>query len=168
MQREQRAVLALTDSDVSATLKAPDKSPSMGRLLCFKVSGGKTVCKALGMSYSRGRGRQHCTRHPNSDRRRYCNAGYSLSGAFLALRHEFSQCSLPCRLLCFKLTDGKTTCKALEFRPLQGAEGDSIAPGAKVLITGATVKAGIIIVDARSLKVSSMTPSYLVLNLWMP
>ena len=77
-----------------------------------------------------GRRRQHRTRRQSSDRRRYCNAKYSLSGAFPALRHEFRQLLLPCRLLCFKLTDGKTTCKALEFRPLQGAEGDSIAPGA--------------------------------------
>ena len=59
-----------------------------------------------------------------------------------------------CRLLCFKLTDGKATCKALEFRPIQGAEGDRIAPGAKVQIAGATVKAGIILVDAKSLKVA--------------
>ena len=59
-----------------------------------------------------------------------------------------------CRLLCFKLTDGKATCKALEFRPIPGAEGDCVAPGAKVLIAGATVKAGIILVDGKSLKVS--------------
>ena len=58
-----------------------------------------------------------------------------------------------CRLLCFKLTDGNKSCKALEFRPIQGAESDSIAPGAKVLIAGATVKAGIILVDAKSLEV---------------
>ena len=52
-----------------------------------------------------------------------------------------------------KLTDGKASCKALEMRPLQGAEGDAVAPGAKVLIAGAPVKAGIVLVDSRSLKV---------------
>lgn len=61
--------------------------------------------------------------------------------------------TIACRLLLLKLTDSKTICKALEFRPIQKAEGNSIAPGAKVLIAGATVKAGIILVDTRSLKV---------------
>ena len=43
--------------------------------------------------------------------------------------------------------------KALEFRPIQGAEGESIAPGAKVLVAGANLKAGIVLVDTKSLKV---------------
>ena len=34
-----------------------------------------------------------------------------------------------------------------------GAEGDAVAPGAKVLLAGAAVKAGIVLVDSRSLKV---------------
>ena len=61
--------------------------------------------------------------------------------------------SSACRLLCIKLTDGKASCKALEMRPLQGAEGNAVAPGAKVLLAGAAVKAGIVLVDSRSLKV---------------
>ena len=61
--------------------------------------------------------------------------------------------SSACRLLCIKLTDGKASCKALEMRLLQGAEGDAVAPGAKVLLAGAAVKAGIVLVDSRSLKV---------------
>ena len=63
-----------------------------------------------------------------------------------------------CRLLCIKLTDGKASCKALEMRPLQGAEGDAVAPGAKVLLAGASVKAGIVLVDSRSLKVLLLPP----------
>ena len=59
-----------------------------------------------------------------------------------------------CRLLCFTLTDGKATCQALEMRLLPDAEGERVAPGAKVLISGATVKAGIILADARSLQVT--------------
>ena len=45
------------------------------------------------------------------------------------------------------------------MRPLQGAEGDAVAPGAKVLIAGASIKAGIVLVDSRSLKVLLTPPS---------
>ena len=76
--------------------------------------------------------------------------------------------SSACRLLCIKLTDGKASCKALEMRPLQGAEGDAVAPGAKVLLAGASVKANIVLVDSRSLKVLLLPPHaqdyYLVLG----
>ncbi len=44
------------------------------------------------------------------------------------------------------------------MRPLQGAEGDAVAPGAKVLLAGASVKAGIMLVDSRSLKVLLLPP----------
>ncbi len=63
------------------------------------------------------------------------------------------------RLLCWKLTDGKTSCKALEFRPVAGAEGSAVAPGAKVVLAGAIAKLGIILVDGKSLKVPDLACS---------
>ena len=39
---------------------------------------------------------------------------------------------------------------------MAGAEGDAIAPGAKVPLAGATAKAGIVLVDAKSLKVPDL------------
>ncbi|CAL8466403.1 g5939 [Coccomyxa elongata] len=57
------------------------------------------------------------------------------------------------RVLRLKLTDGKTTCKAVETRPIQSIDPDSLAPGTKVCISNASVKAGLLLLDPKSLKV---------------
>ncbi|BDA51225.1 probable Tudor domain-containing protein 3 at N-terminal half [Coccomyxa sp. Obi] len=57
------------------------------------------------------------------------------------------------RVLRLKLTDGKTTCKAVETRPLPNIDPESLAPGTKVCISNASVKAGLLLLDPKCLKV---------------
>lgn len=52
-----------------------------------------------------------------------------------------------------KLTDGKTTCKAVEMRPLPDVVPDALPPGTKICITNASVKAGLLLLDPKCFKV---------------
>jgi hypothetical protein len=57
------------------------------------------------------------------------------------------------RLLALKLVNGKLACKALEFRPMPEVDPEVLAPGSKVCIANASVKAGVVLLDSKSLKV---------------
>ncbi|KAK9902700.1 hypothetical protein WJX75_003222 [Coccomyxa subellipsoidea] len=57
------------------------------------------------------------------------------------------------RMLRLKLTDGKTTCKAVEMRPLPDVTTEELPPGTKVCISNASVKAGLLLLDSKSIKV---------------
>ena len=57
------------------------------------------------------------------------------------------------RLLQLKLTDGKTSCKALEFRPAPQLDLSQLAPGTKVQLSNASIKLGLVLVDARNIHV---------------
>ena len=61
-----------------------------------------------------------------------------------------------------KLTDRKTTCKAVETRPLPNIDPNSLAPGTTVSISSATLKSGLLLLDPKCLKVpfSSTFPGY--------
>ncbi len=68
------------------------------------------------------------------------------------------------RMLRLKLTDGKTTCKAVEMRPLPDMSTEELPPGTKVCISNASVKAGLLLLDSKSIKVgtsSTCRPAYL-------
>ena len=56
-------------------------------------------------------------------------------------------------MLRLKLTDGKTTCKAVEMRPLPDMSIEELPPGTKVCISNAPVKAGLLLLDSKSIKV---------------
>ena len=62
-----------------------------------------------------------------------------------------------CRLLRLKLTDGRTTCTAVEFKPVSALEPDQLVPGIKVCLTSAAVKLGVVLLDAKSIKVRPTT-----------
>jgi hypothetical protein len=57
------------------------------------------------------------------------------------------------RLLTIKVTDGKTTAKAVEFKPLKSLPEGVLPPGTKITVTNASVKAGIILLDDKSFQV---------------
>jgi hypothetical protein len=59
------------------------------------------------------------------------------------------------RMLRLKLTDGKTICKAVEMRPLPDVTTEELPPGTKVCISNASVKAGLLLLDPKSIKVFS-------------
>jgi hypothetical protein len=61
-----------------------------------------------------------------------------------------------CRLLRLKLTDGKVVCTAIEFKPLPDLQESALVPGCKVLFVTAPVKDGILLLDAKSLRVSHL------------
>ncbi|GFR53170.1 hypothetical protein Agub_g15893, partial [Astrephomene gubernaculifera] len=56
------------------------------------------------------------------------------------------------RLLCVRLTDGKVTCKAIEYQRVE-LLSEELAPGTKVLLTNATVKNGIVLLNPKCIKV---------------
>ena len=56
------------------------------------------------------------------------------------------------RLLRLKLTDGKTTCTALELHPTPCLDGD-LPPGTKVCLKNAPVRAGLVMLDPKCTKV---------------
>ena len=57
-------------------------------------------------------------------------------------------------MLLLRLTDGKVTAKAVEFKPFSRVEQDKLPPGSKVVISNASVKAGVILLDDRSIQAS--------------
>ena len=63
--------------------------------------------------------------------------------------HDFA-----CRLLRLKLTDSKLTCIAAEFKPVPQLSED-LPPGPKVCCTNASVKLGVLLLDAQSVQVTS-------------
>ena len=58
-------------------------------------------------------------------------------------------------MLLLRLTDGKVTAKAVEFKPFSRVEQDKLPPGSKVVISNASVKAGVILLDDRSIQALS-------------
>ena len=52
-----------------------------------------------------------------------------------------------------RLTDGKVTAKAMEFKPLLKSLPAIVPPGTKVVVSNASVKAGVILLDDRSFQV---------------
>ena len=58
------------------------------------------------------------------------------------------------RLFALKLTDGKNTAKAMEYKTLALPKGEPLPPGTKVLLSNATVKAGVILLDDKCFKAS--------------
>lgn len=52
-----------------------------------------------------------------------------------------------------KLTDGKRSVKAMEFKPVALPKGEVLPPGTKVLLTNPTIKTGVILLDDKSFKV---------------
>lgn len=63
--------------------------------------------------------------------------------------HDFA-----CRLMRLKLTDSKLTCIAAEFKPVPQLSED-LPPGTKVCCTNASVKLGVLLLDAKSVQVTS-------------
>lgn len=57
------------------------------------------------------------------------------------------------RLLRLKLTDGRTTCTAVEFKPVPALEPEHLVPGVKLCLTGASVKLGVILLDPKCIQV---------------
>ncbi|EFJ49912.1 hypothetical protein VOLCADRAFT_89400 [Volvox carteri f. nagariensis] len=56
------------------------------------------------------------------------------------------------RLLCVRLTDGKLSCKALEYQRVDQLS-ENLPPGTKVLLSNATVKNGVVLLNPKSIKV---------------
>ncbi|KXZ45405.1 hypothetical protein GPECTOR_55g311 [Gonium pectorale] len=56
------------------------------------------------------------------------------------------------RLLCLRLTDGKVTCKAVEYQRVEQLS-EELAPGTKVLLSNANVKDGVILLNPKCIKV---------------
>jgi hypothetical protein len=52
------------------------------------------------------------------------------------------------RMLMLKLTDGRGACKAAEFRATE-ALAQALVPGTKVLLAGASVRAGVVLLDPK-------------------
>ena len=64
------------------------------------------------------------------------------------------------RLLAMRLTDGKVTAKAMEFKPLLKSLPAIVPPGTKVVVSNASVKTGVILLDDKSFQVSPLTKHY--------
>ena len=60
------------------------------------------------------------------------------------------------RLLCIRLSDGKTTCKAVEYGQRIDALHENLPPGTKVILSNATVKSGIVLLKPQNIKVRGM------------
>ena len=56
-----------------------------------------------------------------------------------------------------ELTDGKVAVKAMEFKQLTSLRDQILPPGTKVLLSNATVKAGVILLEDKSFKVSLLS-----------
>ena len=59
-----------------------------------------------------------------------------------------------CRLLRLKLTDGKLSCIAAEFKSVPQLTED-LPPGTKVCLTNASVKLGVVLLDAKCVQASA-------------
>lgn len=57
------------------------------------------------------------------------------------------------RLLLAKLTDGKVTCKALEYQGKVEALHENLPPGTKCVVTGASIKNGVVQLTPKCIKV---------------
>lgn len=57
------------------------------------------------------------------------------------------------RLLALKLTDGRLTCKALEYKRLDELTPDRLPPGTKVSLSNASIRQGIVLLEPRAIKV---------------
>ncbi len=55
------------------------------------------------------------------------------------------------RMLMLKLTDGKASCKAAEFKAADALLG-ALVPGTKVLLSSASVKAGVVLLEPKCIK----------------
>ncbi len=55
------------------------------------------------------------------------------------------------RLLMLKLTDGKASCKSAEYRATEQLM-QALVPGTKVLLAGASVKAGVVLLEPKCIK----------------
>lgn len=53
-----------------------------------------------------------------------------------------------------KLTDGKIRAKAVENRPCSSLEESKLLPGTKIAVSNASVRAGVILLDDKNIKVS--------------
>lgn len=62
---------------------------------------------------------------------------------------------MSCRLLRLKLTDGKLSCIAAEFKSVPQLH-EELPPGTKVLLTNASVKLGVVLLDARNIQVCAL------------
>eukprot|EP00198_Chlamydomonas_reinhardtii_P008883 XP_001698220.1 predicted protein [Chlamydomonas reinhardtii] len=56
------------------------------------------------------------------------------------------------RMLCLRLTDGKITCKAVEHVRCDGLNEELLAPGTKVLLSNASVRAGVVMLQPKTIK----------------
>ncbi|GMH33214.1 hypothetical protein BSKO_01048 [Bryopsis sp. KO-2023] len=56
------------------------------------------------------------------------------------------------RMMFLTLTDGRSTCRCLEYKQVSSLS-DAMAPGTKIVLRNATVKAGVIILDTKSIQV---------------
>ena len=59
-----------------------------------------------------------------------------------------------CRLLRLKLTDGKLSCIAAEFKSVPQLT-EELPPGTKVCLTNASVKLGVVLLDSKCIQVST-------------
>ncbi len=77
--------------------------------------------------------------------------------------HEHTRWKTDCpscdRMLLLKLTDGKLRAKAVENRPCSSLEESRLLPGSKIAISNASVRAGVILLDDKNIKVAC-TPLY--------
>lgn len=60
------------------------------------------------------------------------------------------------RMLLLRLTDGRVTVKALEFKPCQTLDHSQLPPGTKVRVSGAAVKAGVVLLEDKNIKVRNL------------
>lgn len=60
----------------------------------------------------------------------------------------------PQRLLVLRLTDGKLTCKAAEYRHCPALK-ECLVPGTKLAVTGASIKSGVLLLEPKCIKVRS-------------
>ena len=66
----------------------------------------------------------------------------------------FVMSCLHCRLLRLKLTDGKLSCIAAEFKPVPQLSED-LPPGTKICLTNTSVKLGVLLLDAKCVQAST-------------
>ena len=60
-------------------------------------------------------------------------------------------------MLVLLLTDGRATCKALEFKPTPALNADQLAPGTKLCVEDAMVSCGILLLTPKCVKVQLLS-----------
>ena len=110
-----------------------------------------------------------------------CCSEHSASGLWLRTHDECKASSLShahctqaevwaawCSMLALKLTDGRGSCKAIEFRATPALSAAPLPPGTKLCITEAAVSAGILLLNPNCVKVRMLSAWSLELTLQNP